>query len=47
MTNTDSPVAGRANSAYEAPTITRLGTLGELTLGKIAGTSDGFGGSFD
>jgi len=32
---------------YEPPTITRLGTLAELTLGGTVGPDDGLGGAGD
>ena len=33
-----------ADGPYEAPTIVRLGTLAELTLGADGGTDDGIAG---
>jgi hypothetical protein len=33
--------------AYSSPTITRLGTLAELTQGGSPGPNDGFGGAGD
>jgi hypothetical protein len=38
----DSPAAA---AGYEAPTIMRLGTLTDLTLGGWAGIPDGIGGA--
>ncbi len=32
------------NEQREAPTITKLGTLAELTLGGVVGADDGLGG---
>lgn len=40
---TDSLTAG-GEQTYDPPTITRLGTLHELTLGAFEGNADGLGG---
>jgi len=37
--------SGSVESAYEAPSITRLGSLSELTLGDGIDTADGLGGA--
>ena len=47
MQDTESDAAGELAAAYEAPTITRLGTLAELTLGGSVGPDDGLGGNGD
>ena len=45
MADTELTVAESADSAYEAPTIARLGTLAEMTMGPLKGgdSVDGFG----
>jgi hypothetical protein len=47
MQNTESDFAAESAEAHEAPTITRLGTLAELTLGGTVGPDDGLGGTGD
>jgi hypothetical protein len=48
MQNTESDATQESTEAHEAPTITRLGTLAELTLGGIVGSpDDGMGGAGD
>lgn len=43
MQDTEPPV-DEPDIAHQAPTITRLGTLSELTLGLGPNTDDGVGG---
>ena len=45
MQDNDSVAAVQPGAVYEAPVITRLGTLSELTLWGPIGTDDGLGGA--
>ena len=47
MNNPDDAAAAQPEGVYEAPMITRLGTLAELTLGGTPGPNDGTGGAGD
>lgn len=47
MQDTESAVPVETAVAHEPPTITRLGTLAELTLGGAVGPDDGLGGAGD
>jgi hypothetical protein len=47
MTHPDDGAAAQPEGVYEAPMITRLGTLAELTLGGSVGPDDGLGGAGD